>query len=570
MIKILQYTLNYNNFFFKFCQYTTQKEHYKFQADTNRLLEIFKQNVYTDKDIFIKELLQNATEAIEKYTKYYPECKIEEQKINISINPSSKQIIIQDTGIGFTRNQLQNFLGYICKMDEKQENSKKSTGLGFFSSFVAAYRVEVISKKDGEEFSHGWKSNGEGEFELYTIKDIRQKRGTKIILNIKNEFQEYLKSEYLQNVVIKYSNLLNYPIFINGNSLELQNNIFMKDFKEINDFQYLKTFQYLTGLKLSYQHKILYENKQLKFAFFIPSTHSEFQEFYKEQAKVILYNNRALITENMIDFLPNYMRFIKGLVDIYPVEVNVSRNNFLSHTQKYVQEAQQIVKEKIIQGLLEYSEKESDKYLTWYKQFQHFLKEGILIYQFIFIKIKKGLIYDQQNQEKIADLLRFDVNYKEKMISIKNYLEKSQKNLIYYGIFQDYNDAIQSIFVQELEEKGIPIIFLYDNQEQSILQQLSLIKKLNAVNIITEFDKVLILESFDDINSLQNLIPQGDVDKFLKWIKIQLQPTIRKVEEYTLFEDQPAIMIKKKVNNLYDIIFIFFNYFSKYVLQELI
>lgn len=252
-------------------------ENLEFKTETKRLLDIVAKSLYQDKEVFIRELLSNCADALEKQRYLQMSGKDvtpgEDLRVNVILNEAKKQIIFHDTGVGMSRSELIENLGTIASSGSRkfletisnessnnsiQDNIIGQFGVGFYSSFIVGDTVNVISKPSTQKDGSLWISDGSGKFEISEIDDAGFERGTKIVIQLRPDCLQFTKFEEVKKVIQKYSNFINYPIYLNGEKLNLVGALWAKDKKEITDDEYKKFWEYVSGSQLPYKYKLHY------------------------------------------------------------------------------------------------------------------------------------------------------------------------------------------------------------------------------------------------------------------------------------------------------------------------
>lgn len=325
-------------------------ENLDFKAETKRLLDIVAKSLYQDKEVFLRELLSNAADALEKQRYMQMSGKDvapgEPLQISVVISEAKKQIIIQDTGIGMNKNELVENLGTIASSGSRKfldQVSKESTnvslsdkiigqfGVGFYSSFIVGDSVQVISKNISDPNAYLWVSDGSGKFEVSQIGDPGFQRGTRIIIHLKPDCLQFSKFDDVKKIIQKYSNFINFPIFLNGEKMNLVGALWAKDKKEITDDEYKQFWEYISNSQMPYKYKLHYSTDaplSIRSLIYIPSTHSEKYGLHAEENDVSLYSKKILIKAKCKDIIPHWLRFLKGVVDCEDIPLNISRENY--------------------------------------------------------------------------------------------------------------------------------------------------------------------------------------------------------------------------------------------------
>ena len=415
----------------------------QFKAESKRLLDLMINSIYTNKEIFLRELLSNASDAIDKL--YYQSLTDKSIKVNkkdlcikIEIDKENRLLKIIDTGIGMNKEELENNLGMIAKsgsLQFKEENEKKKDvniigqfGVGFYSSFMVSDDVTVISKKYNEEDAYKWESTGA---EGYTItKDEKDTYGTTIILKIKSDNEEYNYSDFLdtytiETLVKKYSDYIRYPIKMNVTRRELKKGskdeyedvtkeetlnsmipLWKKDKNKIteeeyNNFYQSKFYDYENPIKVI--HTSVEGMTSYKAILFLPA-HAPFDYYSKEYEKgLALYSNGVLIMDKCSDLLPDYFGFVKGVVDSDDLSLNISRE--ILQQDRQLKLIASNIEKKIKSELESMLKDERDKYEKFIKEFG--MQQKIGVYN------DKGM-----HKDELKDLLLFYSSKDEKYITL--------------------------------------------------------------------------------------------------------------------------------------------------------
>lgn len=365
----------------------TKPEKMEFKAETKKLLDIVAKSLYTDSEVFVRELLSNASDALEKQR--FKDQSASELVINVELFPSKQQLVIQDNGIGMSRQSLIDHLGTIAKSGSKEfvqsleANSQLSDsiigqfGVGFYSSFIVSDLVEVISKEEGQP-AHKWTSDGSGSFEISETEDNSFERGTKIILHMKSDQIKFVEKTEIQQIVQKYSNFINFPITINGEAVNLVKPLWTRAKSEITDEEYQRFFEFLTNGGEAYQYKIHFASDvplSIKTILYIPKNHSERFGLSQERGEVSLYSKKILIKKDCKEvLLPNFLRFVKGVVDCEDIPLNISRETY--QDSALMAKLRSFLTKRVLKFLKDQAEKDPEQYAKWYKNFSMFIKEG--------------------------------------------------------------------------------------------------------------------------------------------------------------------------------------------------
>ncbi|EGR33010.1 hypothetical protein IMG5_063810 [Ichthyophthirius multifiliis] len=531
-------------------------EQMQFKTETKKLLDIVAKSLYTDKDVFLRELLSNASDAIEKQRfrstqKTSGDEQTDSYQITITTDSNKRQLIIQDTGVGFTRQQLIDDLGTIARSGSQQfvkeigknnntaENIIGQFGVGFYSSFIVGDNVQVISKSDQDSQAHMWQSDGSGEFEISAIDNFDLKRGTKIIIHLKPDCAQFANPEEIKKIAQRYSNFINYPIQINGERFNLVEAIWAKSKINVTDLEYSKFWEFISNTKSNYFSKLHYEIDvplSIKCLLYIPSTHVEKMGISHEEMNVSLYCKKVLIKQNCKELMPSFLRFVKGVVDCEDIPLNISRENY--QDSGLIAKLRQVVTKRVLKHLDEEANKNPEAYNKWYNDFQNFIKEGLAM--------------DMEYQEQLFKLCRFNVDYTNDYITLDDYVSKMKpgQDKIYYALLANREAADQSPFIEPFKGTGVPIIYTFIHIDEMIFQTTGNYKNHKFVNVEGDFEEISKdiqkfkqeIEQKDESQQQQQIIPEEEVTAFCLWIKNELSPMVSKVQVSQRLSSSPAVI----------------------------
>ena len=498
-MKVLKFTASVRNQYIYIKGCVIMAETKQFKAESKRLLDMMINSIYTHKEIFLRELISNASDAIDKlYFKSLTDDKVgmnkDDFKIEITADKENKVLTISDNGIGMTADELENNLGIIANSGSfkfKNENEKTDDvdiigqfGVGFYSAFMVAKEVEVRSKAYGSDKAYMWKSGGA---DGYTIEECdKDSVGTEIRLTLKDDtetecYDEYLEASTIKELVKKYSDYIRFPIkmdvektkrkadakeddysddayetVIENETLNSMVPLWRKNKNELkpedyNNFYKEKFFDYTDPLK--YIHSKIEGTVTYDSLLFIPAR-APFNFYSKDYEKGLqLYSSGVLISDKCADLLPDYFSFVRGLVDSADLSLNISRE-MLQHDHQLKTIAKSI--EKTIKSeLKKMLNNEREKYEQFWKTFG--------------IQIKFG-VYDNYGRDKdaVEDLLMFTSSHENKLTTLDEYVSrmKEEQKYIYYAA-GDSVEKIQALPQTELlRDKGYEILYLTDNVDE--------------------------------------------------------------------------------------------------------
>ena len=507
----------------------------QFKSESKKILDMMINSIYTNNEIFLRELISNASDALDKL--YYQ--SLTDKKINVSkddlsifvdIDKKKRIITITDNGCGMTKDELEENLGTIAKsgselFKENNDADKDKSiigqfGVGFYSSFMVASLVEVNSKSISSDVAYKWKSEGA---DGYTITETNKDSiGTEIKLYLKSNtdecnYDELLDEYKIMNIIKKYSDYIRYPI-----KMEVQEGdkrivktinsmipIWKKSKKDVteeeyNDFYTDKFYDYEKPLRvISTSVEGLTSYNAL---LFIPS-HAPYNYYTKEYEKGLqLYSRGVMIMDKCSDLLPDYFSFVKGLVDSYDIALNISRETMQKNHQVALIAKNR--ENKINKELTDMLKNERDKYQEFYKAFGMQLKHGIYS--------SYGM-----NKDKLQDLLLFYSSNEDKYVTLSEYVERMKKDQkdIYYASSESINSIKMLPQVEMIKEKGYEVLYLTEYLDEFVIKTIGSYKEHNFINVTdksldldTEEEKEQIKKINEDYKDMFDIMKKGIPD----------------------------------------------------------
>ncbi|WP_415893875.1 molecular chaperone HtpG [Neptuniibacter sp. PT8_73] len=481
----------------------TRTETHGFQTEVKQLLHLMIHSLYSNKDIFLRELISNASDAAEKLrfealsngALYENDGDL---KINISFDKGAKTLTIADNGIGMSRDDVIEHLGTIAKSGTAQflsqltgDQNKDSQligqfGVGFYSSFIVADKVEVFTRKAGLPTEQGvhWVSEGEGEF---TIGEVEKAgRGTSIVLHLKEGEESFADGFALRGLVRKYSDHISIPVIMQKEAMpnfgeegeekeaaaeepedETVNSataLWTRNKSEISEEEYQEFYKHIShdfGNPLTWAHNRVEGNMEYTSLLFVPER-APYDLWNREAPKGLkLYVQRVFIMDQADEFLPLYLRFMKGVVDTKDLSLNVSRE--ILQKDANVDKLRSALTKRVLDMLIKLGKNNEEKYAAFWKEFGQVLKEGPA--------------EDYGNREKILKLMRFSSTHadsEEQNVSLDQYIERMQEgqDKIYYVVADNYNTAKNSPHLEIFRKKGIEVLLMTDRIDDWMMSQL--------------------------------------------------------------------------------------------------
>lgn len=453
-----------------------RKESKAFQAETKELLNLMINSIYTNKEIFLRELISNASDAIDKL-KFTALTNSEilgennEFKITLAVDKDKREITITDNGIGMTYDEVAENIGTIAKsgskaFKEKLENVSKDDvdiigqfGVGFYSGFMVADTMTILTKSPNSDKGVKWYSSGDGAYEIEEID--REERGTSITLTIKagEEFDTFLEDWKIKELVKKYSDYVRYPIYFNNEVINSTKPIWKTDKNSLKDGDYNEFYKAnfhdwedpMLHLHLKVQGSVEYTA-----LLYIPKKAP--MDFYSKDYKkgLQLYTKNVFIMDKCDELIPEYFSFIKGLVDCDNLSLNISREILQQNSE--LQAISKNLEKKIISELEKILKKDREKYIEFWEAFGRNIKFGI---------------HDMfgMNKDKLQNLLIFRTSLDEKYSTLKEYVDRmGERKEILYVVGEDLATVTSLPKMETLKEKGIEVLLLTDRIDEFALK----------------------------------------------------------------------------------------------------
>ncbi|MCD9469925.1 molecular chaperone HtpG [Photobacterium phosphoreum] len=541
-----------------------QKETRGFQSEVKQLLHLMIHSLYSNKEIFLRELISNASDAADKL-RFKALSKTDlygndaDLCVKLAINPQAGTLTISDNGIGMTREQAIEHLGTIAKSGTKEffaqldENETKDSqligqfGVGFYSAFIVADSVTVNTRSAEVTADEGvcWTSAGEGDYSIETI--TKASRGTEIILHLRADEQEFLDEHRLREIVGKYSDHIGIPVFIQTEEKDEEGKVtgskwdqinkaqalWTRNKSDISDEEYKEFYNHVAhdyAEPLAWSHNRVEGKQDYTSLLYIPSKAPWDLNNRDGQHGLKLYVQRVFVMDDAQQFMPTYLRFVRGLIDSNDLPLNVSRE--ILQDNKVTQALRKACTKRVLQMLERMAKNEPEQYQSFWKEFGQVLKEG--------------LAEDFSNREKIAALLRFsstDNDSLDQTVSLADYVSrmKDGQDKIYYLTADNFNAAKHSPHLEQFRAKGLEVILMYDRIDEYLMGHLPEFegKKFQA---ITKSD--LDLSSFDNAEEKEK---QKEAEKEFTSVtertKTYLGERVKEVRPTFKLHDTPAVMV---------------------------
>lgn len=545
------------------------KETREFQAETRQLLDIVTHSLYTDKEVFLRELISNASDALEKMRHTQAANTAEvigadvPLEIRIDLDEVESTITIRDTGIGMTKEEMISNLGTIARSGSKNfvkqiqsmgtDTPLDATsgiigkfGVGFYSAFMVADKVEVASRSAYKEHENEpvrvWSSDGSGTFTISDLDDeVRQDRGSSIKLFIKPDNWDLVNEQRIEDILKRYSNFVGFPILVNGKRVNTIDAIWYRDPKEVKHDEYAAFYKYVANAvddPLDICHFRADAPLEIKALFFIPSFHGEKHGMSRMEPGVSLYSRKVLIESKSADILPDWLRFVKGVVDSEDLPLAISREK--AQDSALIAKLKKALTRKFISHLIKMRKDDRAKYVNeFFKEYGFFLKEGIC--------------QDYEFQNQLSKLLYFETSKSNAsdIISLDEYIGKmrpEQKD-IYYLVAPNRAAALQSPYMEAFEKAGVEVIFLFSAIDDFVMGNLDSYEGRKLVSVekgdidLSEMTPEEEKNKKDDIYETSRELTVDEAIKFCSWFKNEVgDKKVRSVSVSKRLSSSPAIV----------------------------
>jgi len=523
---------------------TATPQKFEFQAEIAQLLDIVTHSLYTEKEIFVRELVSNASDALEKLRHtQLTEKEIQDDKlaleINLTTDDQAKTLTIQDYGIGMTRAELVENLGTIAHSGSKAflkalgEGDKKNAnligqfGVGFYSAFMVAKSVKVYSRswRPGEP-GHVWSSDGSGSYEIEEAEGLS--RGSKIVIELKDDCAEYANDNRIKAILERYSAFVSFPINLNGKHINTVQALWLRSKSEIKDEEYNEFYKFQAHA---------YEDPSLRLHFsadaplsinallFVPQENTERMGLSRLEPAVSLYCRKVLIDAAPKDLLPEWLRFLKGVVDSEDLPLNISRETM--QDKALIEKLNKVITKRFLKFLDEEATARPDVYTKFYSEFGIFLKEGAAL--------------DFTHKDQLVKLLRFESSLtdKTKQTSLADYVSRmgADQKEIYYLVGANRTVIESGPYLEAFKARNLEVLFCYEPVDEYVM------------NNVREFDgKKLIAADHGDVKLADIPKPEGalseaDTKTLTTWLKETLGERVGEVKASDRLVDSPALAI---------------------------
>jgi TNF receptor-associated protein 1 len=521
-------------------------EKHQFQAEIKQLLDIVIHSLYTEKEIFVRELISNGSDALEKLR----HVKLTEKnifdkdldlEIKITTDDTANNITIQDFGIGMTKDELVKSLGTIAHSGSKQflealkqggeknENLIGQFGVGFYSAFMVAKEVKVFSRSWKEdEPGHVWKSSGAGDYEIEEVDG--QRRGTKIVVSLKDDDKQFASSSNIKEIVKRYSSFVQFPIKLNGDVVNTIDALWLRSKSDIKDEEYTEFYKFQANAWDEPRYRLHFSADAplaIKALLFVPQENPERAGLGRIDPGVALYCRKVLIDSKPDELLPEWMRFAKGVVDCEDLPLNISRETM--QDKSLLQKLGKVITKRFLKFLAEEAKKRPEQYQEFFDKFGFFIKEGVAI--------------DFTYKDELSKLLYFESSTLEKgkRTSLADYVSrmKEDQKEIYYILGQNRESIESGPYLEGFKARGVEVLFLYEAVDEYVMSNL---REYEEKILVSADQGDLKLDDAPEPNQ-EGALSDEESKGLCDWLKETIGDRVKEVKVSTRLVDSPSMAL---------------------------
>ncbi len=523
---------------------TAAPQKFEFQAEIKQLLDIVIHSLYTEKEIFVRELVSNASDALEKLRHtQLTEKEIHDDKLELEINVTTddqaKRITIQDFGIGMTREELVRNLGTIAHSGSKAflkalgEGAQKNSnligqfGVGFYSAFMAAKSVQVRSRSwRKDEPGHVWTSDGSGS---YTVEPSEgERRGAKIVVELKDDCAEFAQEWRIREILERYSAFVSFPINLNGKRINTVQALWLRNKAEVKEEEYTEFYKFQAHAGEEPRMRLHFSADApltINALLFVPKENTERLGFSRLEPAVALYCRKVLIDAKPKDLLPEWLRFLKGVVDSEDLPLNISRETM--QDKALVEKLNRVITKRFLKFLEEEARNRPEAYDAFHREFGIFLKEGAAL--------------DFTHKEQLTKLLRFESSLTEKgkVTSLADYVSRmgSEQKEIYYLVGPSRTALESGPYLEGFKARNLEVLLCTEAVDEYVM------------NNVREFDgrKLTAADRADlklaDLPKPEGALSESETKALAQWLKESLGERVAEVKSSDRLVDSPVLAL---------------------------
>jgi molecular chaperone HtpG len=506
----------------------SQPEQHSFQAEIQQLLSIVIHSLYTDREVFVRELVSNAADACEKlrFLQASGQSPTGDSgpSITITANEAESTLTIADTGIGMNRDEA--FLKALAEQQKPDTRLIGQFGVGFYSAFMVAKQVTVVTRSQAAG-SEGWKWTSEGG-NGYTLESAPDAApGTQITLSLKDEAKEFAQAGNLERIVKRYSNFVAFPLELDGKRVNTVQAIWARSKNEVKEEEYKEFYEYLAHDNEAPKYRLHFTADApiaIQALLFVPSRSLEMPGMVRQESEVHLYCRKVLIESKPKGLLPEWLRFVRGVVDSEDLPLNVSRERM--QDSDLMRKLSKALTNRFLKHLAEEAEKDAAAYDGFYSEYHRFLKEGVLS--------------DWENQAALAKLVRYESSATEagKKTSMADYVKRmpeGQKD-IYYLLAKDRAAAEASPYFEVFRARKFEVLFVDDPIDEFVMDRL---REFDSKSITAAEKAELDVEDA----SKEGALTDDEATSLAGWLKLTLGEAVHEVRSSKRLVDSPVVAL---------------------------
>lgn len=527
---------------------STAPEKREFQAEVSQVLDIVINSLYTDKEIFIRELVSNASDALEKlrHTQltesaiHQPELPLE---VQVSADEEAGTLTITDHGLGMTREELHENIGTIAHSGSKafvrsmEESARKESaligqfGVGFYSAFMVADEVKVYSRSwRPEAESLIWTSDGKSGYEIEESPEELQ-RGCRIVLKLREDCADFAKIDRVRGILENYSSFVPFPVMIGEDRVNKVEAIWRKKKADITDEEYTEFYKFSAKAYDEPRYRMHFSADspiELNALLYVPTENTELWGMGQMEPGVSLYCKNILIDDKPEGLLPEWLRFLRGVIDSADIPLNISRESMQDST--LVRKLNRVVTKRLLKFLDGEAKDNADKFREFYAKFGRFLKEGVVV--------------DFEHREGLAKLLRFESSMTEPgtLTGFEDYLTRAKdgQEKIYFLTGADRASVEAGPYLEALKSRGLEVIYFLDSIDEYLLQHL---REFSGKNLVSAASSELELEDDDSIVLEGEALGEEEMTALCEFLNSQLSERVEKVAPGKRLVSSPAAVL---------------------------
>ncbi|OCT61676.1 heat shock protein 75 kDa, mitochondrial [Xenopus laevis] len=523
---------------------------HEFQAETKKLLDIVARSLYSEKEVFIRELISNGSDALEKLRHQHlaQGTALSDMEIHLQTDGDKGTLTIQDTGVGMTKDELLSNLGTIARSGSKAflealQNQADSSnkiigqfGVGFYSAFMVADKVVVYSQSsEAGSTGYCWSSDGSGVFELVEANGVRP--GTKVVIHLKDDCKEFASEDRVKEVITKYSNFVSFPLYLNGKRINTLQALWMMDPKEIGEWQHEEFYRFIAQAYDKPRYMLHYKTDaplNIRSIFYVPEMKPSMFDVSREMgSSVSLYSRKVLIQTKAADILPKWLRFLRGVVDSEDIPLNLSRE--LLQESVLIRKLRDVLQKRLIKFFIDQSKKDPEKYAKFFEDYGLFMREGIVT------------TAEQEVKEDIAKLLRFESSSlpEGQQTSLTEYASRMQPGTrnIYYLCAPNRHLAEHSPYYEAMKKKQTEVLFCYEQFDELTMLHLREFDKKKLISVETD----IVVdhykeEKFEESTPASERLSVKEAEDLMAWMRNGLATRITNVKVTPRLDTHPAMI----------------------------